>query len=194
MNFYTYIYKIFLFTAFLNLSSDNANAELEKYTIDNSHSGINFKIRHFFTPVPGNFAEFKGTITVDRDNIENSSTEAVITIASVDTNNDKRDKHLQNEDFFLASDFPSIIFKSNKWERTGENTYLVTGQLTIKNITKDVALNVKSLGFGKGNRGSYISGWEGQTTIERTDFGINYGQGIIGNDVEINIYIEAKRL
>jgi polyisoprenoid-binding protein YceI len=191
---YTNISKTFLLIAIFTLGSGSAIAEVETYAIDNAHSGVNFKIRHFFTRVPGNFAEFKGTITVDRDNMENSSTEAVIAIASVDTNNEKRDKHLQGEDFFLVSDFAYMSFKSSKWETTGENTYAVTAQLTIKDITKEVVLNVTSLGFGKGNRDSFISGWEGETTIDRTDFGINYGQGVVGNEVEINIFIEAKRL
>ena len=191
---YTNISKTFLLIAIFTLGSGSAIAEVETYAIDNAHSGVNFKIRHFFTRVPGNFAEFKGTITVDRDNMENSSTEAVIAIASVDTNNEKRDKHLQGEDFFLVSDFAYMSFKSSKWETTGENTYAVTAQLTIKDITKEVVFNVPSLGFGKGNRDSFISGWEGETTIDRTDFGINYGQGVVGNEVEINIFIEAKRL
>ena len=90
MKSYTNISKILLLIAIFSLSSVNTKAEVETYAIDNAHSGINFKIRHFFTRIPGNFAEFKGTITVDRDNMENSSTEAVITIASVDTNNEKR--------------------------------------------------------------------------------------------------------
>ncbi len=183
-----------LLIAIVSLGSGTAESALETYEIDNAHSGINFKVRHFFTRVPGNFADFKGTIKVDRDNIENSETEAVITIASVDTNNAKRDKHLQNEDFFLVTEYPSMRFKSTKWETTGEKTYAVTGNLTIKDITKEVVMNVTLLGFGKGSRDSYISGWEAVTKIDRTDFGITYGQGVVGNEVEIEIYVEAKRL
>ena len=194
MKILTYLsITLFLFANF-SLGSGNAKATVETYEIDNAHSGVNFKIRHFFTRIPGNFAEFKGTITVDRDNIENSAIEAVISIASVDTNNAKRDNHLQSEDFFLVSEFPSMSFKSSKWETTGETNYAVTGNLTIKDITKEVVLDVTLLGFGKGSKDSYISGWEAETTIDRTDFGITYGQGVVGNEVEINLFVEAKRL
>ena len=168
-----------------------AFAQVETYKIDPVHSGVSFGVRHFFTKVPGSFSKFSGTLTVDRSNLEHSSTEASIEVASVDTKSAKRDGHLASGDFFLTAKFPTITFKSNSWKKTGENTFDVTGDLTIKDITKSVVLKVTSLGFGPGMGGAQLSGWEGHTTVNRKDFGITYGEGMVGMDVEVTINIEA---
>lgn len=169
------------------------NAEVEVYNIDPNHSSVGFKIRHFFSQVPGSFTEFSGTITVDKENPENNKTEAVIKVTSVDTNNEKRDKHLLGDDFFSAPDFPQITFKSTKWEKTGEDKFTVTGDLTIKDITKKVTLDVSLLGFGENHRGKQLSGWSATTTLNKQDFGITYGSGILGDEVAVEINIEAVR-
>lgn len=168
-----------------------ASAAVETYQVDSAHSSVGFNVRHFFTKVPGNFAKFTGTITVDRANLERSAVEARIEIASVNTREPKRDQHLQSGDFFLAEKFPAMTFKSKAWKKTGADTYDVTGDLTIKDKTKEVVLKVKSLGFGPGMQGATLSGWEATTTLDRRDFGITYGQGIVGNEVDVVINIEA---
>lgn len=168
-----------------------ATAQVETYKIDPAHSSVGFGIRHFFTKVPGVFTKFSGAITVDRANLEKSSVEATIDVTSVNTTQPKRDAHLQSPDFFKSSEFPSITFKSTSWKKTGDTTYDVTGDLTMKGVTKPVVLKVKSLGFGPGMGGSKISGWEASTMLDRRDFGISYGQGMVSNDVDVSINVEA---
>lgn len=168
-----------------------AHAAVETYKIQSAHSSINFGVRRFFTKIPGSFAKFEGTVTVDRDDLEKSSTDATISVASVNTNDPKRDAHLQNGDFFLAEKFPAIAFKSKSWKKTGTDTYDVAGDLTIKDVTKPVVLKTKVLGFGPGARGAQVAAFEATTTINRTDFGLSYGKPAIADEVEILINIES---
>jgi polyisoprenoid-binding protein YceI len=171
-----------------------ASAAVETYAIDPVHSSVGFTIRHVFTQIPGSFSQFTGSLTVDRDNLENSSAEAVIQVGSITTANAQRDHHLKTPDFFDAAKFGTITFKSKAWKKTGEDTYDVTGDLTIKDVTKEVVLKVTSLGFGPGMTGKPVSGWSATTTIDRTDFGV-MGPAVlgkaVGNEVTISISIEA---
>jgi polyisoprenoid-binding protein YceI len=169
----------------------SARAAVETYTIDPVHTWVGFSIAHFFTPVPGYFSKVKGTIVVDRDNLENSKVEAVIAVASITTNTKMRDDDLRSTNFFAAAQFPSLTFKSESWKRTGDNTYAVTGVLTMKNIAKEVVLKVIPLGFGPGMKGAVISGWEATLTLDRRDFDITADQGAISNNVNVLINVEA---
>jgi len=166
-------------------------AAVESYNIDPVHSWVGFTIAHFFTKVPGYFSKVKGTIVVDRDHLENSTVEAVIEVASITTNTKRRDDDLRSTNFFAAAQFPAITFKSSAWKSTGDNTYAVTGILTMKNVAKEVVLKVTSRGFGPGMKGALISGWEAALTLDRRDFDITADQGAIGNNVDVLINIEA---
>jgi polyisoprenoid-binding protein YceI len=168
------------------------NAEPVVYKIDSVHSGISFKIRHFINKVPGTFAEFSGEIHYDKENPGASKAIATVGVKSVDTRNADRDGHLQNEDFFNSSLFPEISFTSTEWTATGENTFTVTGDLTIKDITKPVTLEVIYLGEMEG-RGAIRSGWEGKATIKRSEWGMTYGTPAVGDEVEIELNIQAHR-
>lgn len=166
----------------------------ETYVIDPVHSSVGFNIRHFVSKVPGRFAKFSGTITVDRANPAQSSAEATIDIASVDTGNQKRDDHLRTADFFDAAKYPTMKFKSTSWKKTGENTYDVTGDLTLKDVTRPVTLKVTSLGFGPGMGGTQLSGWEATTTIDKKQWNMKDPpmlDAALGDDVTISINIEA---
>jgi len=169
----------------------SAQAAVETYDIDPVHTWVGFTVSHFFTKVPGFFGKVKGTVTVDREHIEKSNAEAVIEVASITTNTSMRDDDLRSGNFFAADKFPAMAFKSKAWKYAGGNTYAVTGDLTIKNVTKLVVLKVLSLGFGPGMKGATISGWEISTTLDRRDFDIAADQGAIGNNVDIVIYVEA---
>jgi polyisoprenoid-binding protein YceI len=171
-----------------------ASAAVETYTIDPVHSSVGFSVRHFLTKVPGLFTKFSGTITVDRDNLENSSVTATIDVGSVSTNNEKRDNHLRSPDFFDAANFSTITFTSKSWKKTGDNTFDVTGDLTIRGITKEVVLKVDLLGFGPGMMGAQLSGWDASTTLNRDDFGVK-GPAMLGkalgSEVGVLITVEA---
>jgi polyisoprenoid-binding protein YceI len=170
-----------------------AHAAVETYQIQPAHSSVNFSVKRFFTKIPGAFARFSGTITVDRENLENNATDATIEVGSVNTNDQKRDAHLQTADFFLSEKFPAVSFKSKSWKKTGADTYDVAGDLTIKDVTKPVVLKTKVLGFGKGARGAEIAGFEATTTISRSDFGVTFGKGVISDEVDIDINIESSK-
>ena len=167
-----------------------ASAAVETYAIDSVHSSVGFTIRHFVSKVPGSFSKLNGTITVDRENLENSSVEAVVDITSVNTANEKRDTHLKTPDFFDAATYATSTFKSKSWKKTGEDTFDITGDLTLHGVTKEVVLQATLLGFGPGARGAQLSGWEATTKIKKSDFGIT-SPPMLGDDVTINLSIEA---
>lgn len=172
------------------------SAAIETYTIDPVHSSVAFSVRHFVSKVPGRFTNFSGRINVDRDRIENSSIEATIETTSLDTGNKKRDDHVRSPDFLDAARYPTMTFKSKSWRKTGENTYDVTGDLTLKDVTKEVALKVALLGFGPGAGGAQLSGWEATTTIDKKDFHMIDPAMIdaaLGDDVAITINVEARK-
>ena len=169
----------------------SARAAVETYDLDPVHTWVGFTVAHFFTKVPGFFGTVNGTFVVDRDRLENSSAEAVIETASITTNNRMRDDDLRSTNFFAAVTFPTMSFTSKAWKSTGENTYAVTGDLTIKSVKKEVVLKVTSMGFGPGMKGAAISGWEVSVALDRRDFDVTADQGLIGNKVDVLIYVEA---
>ncbi|MEM0965717.1 MAG: YceI family protein [Verrucomicrobiota bacterium] len=161
------------------------------FKADPNHSGVTFKIRHFFTTVPGSFGEMDATIVYDASDVASSKATASIAVVSVDTNNEKRDAHLADEDFFDSDEFPAIEFESTSWESTGENTFSIKGDLTMAGETKPVTLEATLLGIQDNADGVSVSGWEATTKIDRRDWGISYGQGIVGNEVTIEIFLQA---
>lgn len=172
-----------------------ASAAVETYTIDPVHSSVAFSIRHFVAKVPGKFGKVGGTITVDRDNPASNRAEATIEVSSIDTGNQKRDTHLRSGDFFDATQFPAMTFKSKSWKKTGEDSFDVVGDLKIKDVTKEVILKVTSLGFGPGN-GGQLSGWEATTKINKKEFNVKDPpmlDAALGDDVTVTINIEAKK-
>ncbi len=186
-----------LYYTAIALLCGTAQAAVDTYKIDPAHSSVSFSVRHFFSPVPGNFSEFEGTILYDPENPVNNSAKAVIHIGSVDTNSEKRDRHLRSDEFFHALTHPTMTFESTNWESVGENKFKVTGDLTILKTTKSIVLDVTLLGageVGQGDRKKYISGWTATASLKRTEFGIDYGVlSMIGDDVSIEITVEAVR-
>ena len=180
-----------LIAALVFVSLSSAKAAVETYDIDPAHTWVGFSIGHFFTKVPGYFSKVKGTIVVDRDHLENSTVEAVVEVASITTTAKMRDDDLRSTNFFAAATFPDMTFKSKSWKNTGDGTYAVTGVLKMKNVAKEVVLKVISRGFGPGMKGAAISGWEASLSLDRGDFDITADQGMIGNNVDVLIEIEA---
>lgn len=165
----------------------------DTWKIDPVHSSVAFSVRHFVSKVPGTFAQFEGTFVFDQANPAASRAEATIQVGSVSTHNEKRDTHLSSDDFFSAAKYPVIKFKSKSWTKTGEDSYSIVGDLTIRDVTKEVTLAAKLLGIGPGAGGKTLSGWEATTKVDRRDFGITYGPGVLGNDVDITINVEAAK-
>jgi len=172
----------------------SARAAVETYSIDPVHSSVQFSLRHIISKFTGSFTKPAGTITVDRDNLENSSVVATIDVASLNTNNADREKHLWTDQFFDLAKYTTMTFKSKAWKKTGADTFDVTGDLTIKDVTKEVVLKTTLLGFGPGMRGMQLSAWEATTVIKKSDFGLA-GPAMLskalGDDVTITIAIES---
>jgi polyisoprenoid-binding protein YceI len=186
--------RLFAVFALLGLFA-TGRAEVEVYKIDPVHSSTGFTLRHILSRFTSSFTKTNGTITVDRDNLEKSSVEATVEIDSVSTADPKRDGHIKSPDFFDAAKFPSATFKSKSWKKTGESTFDVTGDLTIKDVTKEVVFHVTLNGFAPGMKpGSTVSGWEATTIIKKSDFGVA-GPAMLakalGDEVTLNISIEA---
>lgn len=166
-------------------------ADAVTYKIDPTHSSVGFSIRHLVSKFSASFTKVEGAVTFDAAAPEKSSVEATVAIGSVSTANEKREGHLKSGDFFDEAKFPTATFKSTAWKKTGENTFDVAGDLTIKGTTKPVTLQVTLLGTGPGMGGATVSGWEATTKINRNDFGVSYGPKILGDEVTLNIAIEA---
>jgi len=166
-----------------------ANAA-DTWNIDTRHSGVTFSVRNFFVPVEGSLKLQSGTIVFDAANPAASSVEAVVAVTSINTQDADRDKHLNNQDFFLTDKFPTATFKSTKWEPAGENKFKVTGDLTIKDVTKPLVIDVELLGTGTGNRGRTISGWQGTARLNRKDWGVDHGASI-ANEVSLTLNVQG---
>lgn len=172
-------------------------ASAEVFQIDPVHSGVNFKVKHLFSMVPGRFKTFSGTIHYDAQNVEKSSVEVSIDAASITTDNEKRDGHLKSDDFFGVEKFPTIVFKSTKVAKKGEDKLEVAGDLTMRGITKPVTLMVDILGVGPGMGGATVAGFLGTARIDRTDYEVKWnrtldtGGLLVGEDVMIELPIEA---
>jgi polyisoprenoid-binding protein YceI len=172
----------------------------DTYQFDKSHTTVGFQVRHIVTNVGGKFQDFSGTIMVDRVKPESSSVEFTIQAASINTNDPKRDEHLKSPDFFDVANQPTITFKSTSVKPTGKDTYEVTGNLTMRGVTKAITLPVAFLGEGKDPWGNEKMGFELSTTLNRKDYGINWNktldQGglLVGDDVKIQISVEANKV
>lgn len=180
------------------LAAVPAMAAPETFQFDKAHTLVGFKIRHFVSRVEGRFRDFEGTIVLDRQNPSASKVELTIQTASVDTAVENRDKDLRSPNFFEVEKYPTITFKSTKIEPKGGDTYEVTGDLTIKGVTKPVRLTVKSGGFLK-LKGVEKAGFEVSGKLDRREFGIVWNRALEGggtmlsDDVDLNIQAEANK-
>jgi polyisoprenoid-binding protein YceI len=174
-------------------------AQAEVYTIDPTHSEVSFQVRHLVTQVRGKFNDYQGTIELDPAKLENSKVEFRIKAASIDTDLEDRDKHLRAEDFFFVEKHPDIVFKSQKIQATGKDTYDVLGTLTLRGVTKTVTLPVTFLGKVRDPWGNDKAGFALETTINRKDYGIVWnaaldnGGVVLGDDVKIAINLETQQ-
>jgi len=172
----------------------------DTYTFDKSHTTVGFQVRHIFTMLGGKFQDFSGTIQIDRAKPESSSVEFTIQAASIFTNDPKRDEHLKSPDFFDVAKHPTITFKSTSVKPAGNNVYQVTGNLTMRGVTKSITIPVTFLGEGKDPWGNEKAGFETSTTLDRKDYGINWnktldqGGVLVGDEVKVEVSVEANKV
>jgi len=174
--------------------ASKSQAEASSYKIDPVHSSIHFKIKHMGVGhVWGRFNKFGGELTF-ADGGEGSSISITVESGSVDTGNQGRDKHLASPDFFSAGEFKDITFKSTAWKKTGDGTYDVTGDLTLHGKTKSVTAKVTKIGEGElGKPFGYRVGFDGELTIDRTEFGMSKPVGEGSETVTLYLAFEAVR-
>ncbi|MFG2301627.1 YceI family protein [Actinacidiphila glaucinigra] len=158
-----------------------------EYTIDPTHSEIGFSVRHaMVTTVRGQFAEYEGKLRLDGSKPANSSAEVTIKVVSIDTNQTQRDEHLRTGDFFDAATYPEIRFRSSSAEQVDDETYRMHGDLTIKDTTKPVSIDFTYNGSATDPYGNLRVGFEGSTTVNRSDWGLTYNAALEGGGVLIS--------
>ena len=171
----------------------------DTWTIDKAHSDVSFRIKHLMSKVTGSFTDFDGTITTDFGNLAASSVSFTVQATSIDTKNPDRDKHLRSADFFDVEKYPAISFASSKITKTGEDSFDVTGTLTMHGVSKEITLPVTFLGAGQDPWGNTKAGFEIETTLSRTDFGIVWNKALetggflLGDEVAVRINLEVGK-
>jgi polyisoprenoid-binding protein YceI len=170
------------------------------WNIDPAHSLVEFSVRHMMVSnVKGRFGGVSGTIETTDDNIADAQVDVEIDVASVDTRAEQRDTHLKSADFFDVEKFPKITFKSTRITDNGDGTFELVGDLTIRDVTKEVALHATDNGRGKTPFGIYVAGFSATTQFNRDDFGVNFnmaletGGFVVGDAVKVSLEIEAAK-
>lgn len=179
-------------------ASDHKTGASGEYTFDRAHSAIGFKVRHNgLIEIPGFFRDFSGVVNYDAKDVTRSTVEFTAKTTSIDTGNNGRDNHLRSADFFEVAKFPELTFKSTKIAKKGKS-WLVTGDLTIKGVTKSITFPFNIVGFlPPTERTGGRMGIVASTTIKRSEYGITYGNNlpsgipVIADDVNIDFAIEA---
>ncbi|MDP1720765.1 MAG: YceI family protein [Candidatus Nanopelagicaceae bacterium] len=182
------------------MSTQTAQSLTGTYSIDASHSQIGFTARHaMVTKVRGAFNEFEGSGYFDAENPANSHLKVTIKAASIDTRSADRDAHLRSNDFFSMDEFPEITFVSTGFDKVEEDAYKLTGDLTIKGITKPVSVDFDFTGTAVDPWGNTRIGFEGKSTINRKDWGVNWnaaleaGGVLVSEKVNLEFEISAVR-
>lgn len=171
----------------------------ELWTVDKPHSMATFRIRHLMSKVTGQFRDFEVNIHIDRADPARSSVDFVIQAASIDTGDASRDEHLRSPDFFEATKYPAITFKSVSVTPKSATLFDVTGTLTMHGVTRSLTLPVTFMGFGKDARGNERAGFEIVTTLDRKDYNITWnrlldeGGLLLGDEVDVVINLQVMK-
>ncbi|MHB1526293.1 MAG: YceI family protein [Candidatus Dormibacteria bacterium] len=171
------------------------------WNLDTVHSAVEFSVRHMMvSTVKGNFREFAVELDIDPADLTHSSAKAVIKAASVDTREPARNGHLASADFFDAEKYPEITYQSRSVKALGGDQYQIEGDLTVKDVTRPVALGVTFLGVQTSPQGVKVAGFEAATKISRKDFGLTWnmaleaGGVVIGDEIKISIDVEVNEV
>jgi len=164
------------------------------YTVDSVHSSLVFGIKHFGASMfYGRINSPAGKLVFDEENPKNSMVEISVNAGDVDTASEKRDKHIKSAEFFNIKKYPLISFKSTNVKKLSAKEYQVEGDLTFLGKTRTIKIVAQFIGSGKDPWGGYRSGFESKFTIKRSDFGMDFMMGPLGDEVQIIISLEAVR-
>jgi len=186
------------FAALFALALTSSSALAAEYKIDADHSVVGFKVKHLaISSVPGRFVKFDGKFNFDPSDVKDAKAEAKIDVVSVDTAQSKRDEHLRSPDFFEVVKFPEIQFVSKQVTPGKDKEFKVTGDLTIRGVTKLVTLDVVYDGSAKDLYGNDRAAFSATTKINRKDFGLTWnkvieaGAVVVGDEVTVNLEIQG---
>ena len=168
-----------------------------EWKIDKAHTSIYFDVKHTYATVRGQFGNFTGTLRFNPENKEASGLDIRVHAASINTNIAKRDNHLRSEDFFDVEKYPYITFNSTGVRHAKDNSYIITGLLTLKDVTKRIEVPVTFFGIQDNpmEEGQKVAGFEAEFTIDRMEYNVGTGQflemGVVGRNVHIMVTMEA---
>jgi polyisoprenoid-binding protein YceI len=167
------------------------------WTVDSAHSKLGFSITHMMvSDVDGTFKSFTATITSSKDDFSDAVVELSADVNSVSTDNEGRDKHIKNPDFFDVAKYPKLTFKSTSFKKTGDKTYKVTGDLTLKGVTKSVVLDATLRGvYTSPQTKKPVAGFKVTGTIKRKDFGIgaNFPNAALSDEIALTANTEFAK-
>jgi polyisoprenoid-binding protein YceI len=191
-------FKSLLLITFFGITS--LFAQNKGWNLDKSHSSVGFSIKHMvISEVSGRFKDFDINFTSTKSDFTDGKVEASIKVASITTDNERRDGHLKTDDFFNAEKFPEIKFVSTSFEKAGENKYKITGDLTIRDVTKSVTFDATYNGSIKAPRGGEVHSWKATVSINRFDYGLKWNRAIeagglvAGDTVNITLNLELNK-
>ena len=189
MSSYTFIVFAFLLIA-------GYSSYATSWDIDKSHSEVGFAVKHMvLSTVTGKFTDFSGEVNFDPDNLSDSKIKGVVKVVSITTENERRDNHLKSADFFDAENYPEIVFESTKISKKDDG-YVAAGNLTIRDVTREVEIPFKVSGPISDSRGNTRIALEGRTTINRQEYNVKWdktmdnGGLIAGNEVDLILRAE----
>jgi polyisoprenoid-binding protein YceI len=190
--------QLFNLAAFLLLGASGAVAQTT-WKVDKSHSNVKFAVSHMVvSEVEGSFRMFDGSLVASKADLSDAKVNFSVDVASVNTDNEKRDGHLKSDDFFNAEKFPKMSFMSKSMKPLGGNKYALTGDLTLRDVTKTVTFDVTYGGQINTGRG-VKAGFKAKTTIDRLQYGLKYAPALetgglaVGKDVEITVLLEMDQ-
>jgi polyisoprenoid-binding protein YceI len=171
-----------------------------KWAIDPSHSEISFKVKHLVvTTLTGKFDSFEGSLETANDDFSNAKIGFTADIASINTGNGDRDGHLKSDDFFNAEAFPKLIFTSTGFTKTGDSDYKLTGDLTIRDVTKPVELTVEYGGTMVDPWGNTKAGFEINGKVKRKEFGLKWdavtevGGAVVSDEIKLHLNVQLVK-
>src|SRR5580765_6892431 len=187
-----------LSTSLSVFAADGANVPpAGKYDIDASHSGVVFGWNHFgFSNPTARFDKIEGSVLLDKADLAKSSVSVTLPLDGLDTGVAKLDEHMKSADFLDAAKYPTITFKSSKVEKAGANSLKITGDLTVHGVTKPVTLNAKVNKIGLFEMGPFkaqAAGFDAETVIKRSDFGVSKYVPNVSDEIPVRITLDAKQ-
>lgn len=175
------------------------NTTAKKWAVDTAHSSVDFSVKHMMiSKVKGTFHEFGADVSADPQDLTGADINFSIKVNSIDTRSQDRDNHLRSADFFEVETYPEITFRSTDVKKTGEDEYEMTGDVTIKDVTRQETFKVEYEGSGQDPWGNQKVGFTADGKINRKNYGLTWNQTLetggvlVGEDIKINLQIQAQ--